>query len=1422
MSPKWHSCKYIYLFCIIEILVILCSLKLVISVGDESLNSPNSFSLQARSFRTTSKVIGLYGIGSKYFNEVAVEEEYSNAQSKAKIFVDHKFIGRFVDDSYMFYYTHSKELVKTKTFKSKSVTICEKSDVDSLNNMIYGYKYTLMNIDWNKIAPSHIIGPSKLIFFINHHRNKLHIAEIDPAKFKSIRNVKAITYRGVVSEEDGGPSWDVEVFYDVATLSEQVKKNDHSTISLDTSDQIPLRIIVLDTASGDQIQVEYYTTQLIDGDNNNFDQSRMFGFDTFTLPVASDCFNVLENKINLPIANSEMSFVARSVDTFTNEEDSFEYFVSYSSHSGGNLRRDEIQFDESGQLNQVVSSSTIYDVKSAYKYNIVHNYDAQSTSMTTIDNGNNGLPILEIKEQSQTPKSNEHQCAAVKMPLEEAKLYSDLGLILGFGKVVEMGQAIVRGIDALVFERDTDEPPHWLFPPLSAQMGSGGQQQQQQNAIYTILYYFAKRETSKKSEGATMSDNLGPLLQMDIVQRTKPANGATLSKIIHVRQVDVYEFAWKLQDLPNGDRIDNLFSVYEKCQFQLDQRTAATIGYERKFAKMKLLLKASSDSVVDTRNPGLDFVYQLLMKQSTSRNNALIRTISDTFNIPWPQMADLESTIISSNNGNLLIALAVKLSELPEVSFKTKFVAKVKEDIVNDRSRHMVNDVQIDDFVGAHSLEDCMWRAMHLFTVIRVVYCPGLKCLLVSSNSAEQQAGNNNAKVGRDSADNYGQQFVSNTGTCSLFSVEKQDFITASNLLANGNMYSVDMLQFGMARFHNQFVDLQLPVRATDNQDPFISNNVQKFSIERIQLDEDVPSGSIRKQPPNNQQSKAEYVDRRELTGLGFVWPSPQLKHVHPAQLMARTEEKPADYNSEQHSVERSMDLTQCHRACLMDYDCRSFSLCLNDGQYECTISGQSFKNQHLLQEIDYKQKQLLNRLALDTQYNIKENGKVDNRLISIDLESSSSSLPDDFKQSEAYKDSIKAGIKSISLKLDKRCNIYNRNYLESFRKTYQVGIVASEKNLLSVGSLEECARVCFMVNMNYLHNQQQQQQQPNEMPSASSSQINSQTDTTTTTITTKKFCTEFKFEPDNSYCLIDYTPAQIEENNVKLVVDAYKLDFKSLFTREYGFRFKSGSEMAQDKQQQQQGTAVDYNWDPINFQRSYKPHSISPEGCAEVCFFASVNQDQRLACRSFDFIIRFDQKLKRNFYDCQLNNISWPLIRPYIHDNDYNRYLVYENELTEDKDSDVRSLWHYELHLQLKTSDLDENFSGRLSPKAEASTAPKTETRSVYYTMLMLFVCISVGLVIGLYSARYYLQYSKSDSTISYVMERNITSDQSQANRKGNNPVYSQEEPCCSASLATHTSATRDLNHIEVPHLDMISMEATNSPKDQQYDREL
>lgn len=1313
----------IILLCYCLLLLHTCCLVISVGAVDEGfLLSKNSYSIRS----SVTKV--LREISSK--QQVAqLEESYSISQRRAKL---HYKVDYFQFDS-DFYYDQVQQFgvfLSRNRKACKTMTPSEFYDNTFLSSIQMLKLFKLAGADQDN---GYIIGPSKLLFLINQQADKLIKQKPETYDVPNIvRAHEVVEYKLIVKLSSDGIKVNDEqvkeetamlsIFYDKATINQGYKPG--FTIPLLLRIEFPQSSAIIYA-----VQVDFFTFELLPDDasqrvipnrdttSNQLEDNNLVKYlDTFTFPISYECSDLAPDfhKADLfeafDLATVRFSFLAKTMPRFGPAHEHFVAFDGITQTFRIDSKR-ETKYTDS----MYAESKQVLDFKINRKYTIVErpvSTDAELLLKTSSSS------ILELAERQRfcsvsrvfrPDKTNERDSLTLSK------------LLLGASKFMLMGRALVNGIDARVYEGQTNSMPYWFGQPTvykymnttgfrikengrrvsEKQEDDEGENLNANNSksLYSVVVYLSAVDADTGSFNVLLIEVYDMVLARTVSYRVE-------------LETRVLGFVWDLQEAPDGTSVQEMFSVRDAC--------AVGQGWDR-YAEVDLLLEEEPLQ----QEQGDAEVYDQTDDWSwdwVRRNQALASAITDVTDVQTCMMYDLESymyedTVNVDSKGRRRRALmaSFRVAEHPSDLFELTFIGNAK--ISTNKTPDQLTSISVP------SLDECLWLAHQSYknglserASVFIYYSEmGNTCILDSEGSTKAVESANNIKVESD--------------------------LLVFNARYSGEVYRVDLKPDRVISLSNSWLRdskfKRLEEREIIMQAVKAGNIVEPLSKFQLRM-------RIKRAKINN----VNYMSK--LTGEGADETMVQQPaSVFPGFGLIEQQEIATSRQQQQQATGTSssdtpLSLNQCQALCLSDLECKSYSYCVRGTQTECVTSTVGFISAGVREQLESRDTQAMRSKSMLT---------------------------------------LVVGGTSVELLRDFRCSLYNKLYMQLFERRLSSRVTTKMLQLSQVDrGQEECAEKCFAKSLSALKEAAELDEQVKQMHRIETQLDESNLKQIQTLIGERKrvmgkFC-DFFFYFDstltkeqqklvdsiieardkqqaaasttttgsNRICALEDGSAnnwidhdtdnkndKFGMSNTHFLFDTYKFDYSTLYERQFGLSLRESElsteemnaylELSLNDDDEQQVETKKTNFELVeraleantNFQYTTNGDESA---CAEKCF--SQSSSLWPACRSFDVVrvrLEWDKHAQGLEHICRLNT----QVLAHARSQDIELLVAHD---TQNKVS--KSGWHFELRFNSILGEQIESAYGLEQTLAALNALASTRLSSLVggFVMTLVVLC--------------------------------------------------------------------------------------------------
>lgn len=472
-------------------------------------------------------------------------------------------------------------------------------------------------------------------------------------------------------------------------------------------------------------------------------------------------------------------------------------------------------------------------------------------------------------------------------------------MLFGTESFAHLGLALVRGIEANVYEAHAADLPVWLQQPLLYEQPKQVQsvkgnvsalsddvelkwrdevEQLKRHGLSMInVFYFAKTNELKDER---------KLLLVELFVRDEKTG-----QIIKRSTFPIYEFSWDLASTNSeGLRYEDSFSLQDHCLAQVEDGRSAAISvlFEGQVAEDKLNW----------------------LQDRAKRNTALLRVAQDHLYLqPVSMVNDIKSRLVVGKevaNANrpepdrmVSIAVSMIAAARTKSAISTRFICMADSLDFDMFDSRQINNFQVCHYDAAHMQLDTLFA----YSVRES------RCLILRSMYA-------------DESDRY--KLIERV--CK-FGQESGNFEIYQSSHHAGDDYNFPFDR--MAKWLEWRADVRLV-------DPRAPDDLEGSGIKLRMKSFDVVPFSM---PSEKVEEQSDVASKFPSFGLIGTDKQNKVYNLHPNQ-------DADDYNPE------VMKFEDCQTACLVDLECQSFSVCVLEGKMRCVLSTVSFRTPSMVRQI--------------------------------------------------------------------------------------------------------------------------------------------------------------------------------------------------------------------------------------------------------------------------------------------------------------------------------------------------------------------------------------------------------------------------------------------------------------------------------------
>lgn len=600
-------------------------------------------------------------------------------------------------------------------------------------------------------------------------------------------------------------------------------------------------------------------------------------------------------------------------------------------------------------------------------------------------------------------------------------------LLFGTEKLFYLGLARLRGIEVRVYEAYNCEWPVWMVQPTiyiderskySSKSGSlnvrrhSGPSSNLNGLALNCVFYFNKIENAIHIEAEILESNL---MLVEVFKIDKN------NQVLELIPIHIYDFSWQLNTLaPNNQRWQDFFALGDDCvagASQTEPNTSEGLigGSDSPYATISMLLEIPAYS-----RQNIDW-----LREPARRNLALLRGGQELF-MPPILLYDLESRLelAGKTSKNVTTSNLIASSQMLAVTMKA---AERIQDIVGlvffGMAMFKKGQFSTETFfvIRAFSLQSCSMLVAHrrvdstLFAyqpITSLCFLPKDTTLTLETKSSAEQLFRftPDGKLEVYQVKHRANLMMAIKSTATTLAQHRNRLVTVKRVplidpmtLVAAAMTSPEKLSKTCAR--------HLPILT--EVVPEMRHFEMVFSKQRNVLDD------------LNDKEKPS-IDLNKFYGIGLT--VADTKH-NKLILGAKSELDGNVVQAEPSELEQSlnaMTFEQCQTACLGDFDCRSFSTCIHNGEIECITSRVAFNEPSLARQLMLLIRNKHKNIGSIHQVAIEQNQDV------------------------------------ISVKKHPTCELHNKIYTDLFVSGEKFASSLVWRVLRPVASVEQCAKLCF------------------------------------------------------------------------------------------------------------------------------------------------------------------------------------------------------------------------------------------------------------------------------------------------------------------------------------------------------------------------
>lgn len=1204
-------------------------------------------------------------------NEVRVAEFLSNELERARLEIErHRPGAQGAEDPLAeikrtyFYSSDARTLPRVSSDKPGE---CELSNGVALIDDLFGIHSAdvwheadkwLSN---NAATPKQALGPSKLLYLVQRHRNKLVAKRLGLSV--SIRNQPAGEWKTNLDAQNGragGEPYILRVYF------RHDQPPDPPTAEVVHG--LPMRV-ALRTPDGEELMVDYRAIEPVDlrsgfhsfsGDDNVLS--------LFNYPLGIGCSRFLSTKDAPWMSHRGVA--------------SFEAEISGEPFRNRIIRSSRI-FVALDTYARVLRLDRIHHFWNSYTITIEDNlarqrYHVAATRQAGID-GDQSRLLSKEKHQGLLGElhSSQRDCFAARAPV---KFYDE---VLPYHKLVLMGHSYVRGTKVTVLEQVDAQLPRLFFqqatyldakgePTTATELKVEGlEERQDRENRYSIVYYLAletdisdEAPSNQEGQGSQEAGLAGPtyrLLRVDVLE-----TGSLLYR------AEVFNFRWALAEAPNSDKPDQLFALALKCPDLISHRSfeaekassPLTPKPPRRSANMMLLELVCRE--LPRRTSGQ---ISRRISSPTTRHEAIIRALSQQRNsIFATQVVKIDSRLewTGEASGDLRILASLELVH------STGFVEPQFEAVSVGHGLRRFTRLP----TKARDFDECFWEAASALAfalkdparaaalegggqpTVLFSFCHQ-NCLIDGAASRKPLSGGRSKPNWPFKTDLFFYFAEPKSGHCEVLEMRVGE--ANQPLVVEG-----DQMVQSWFNVYTALNERRLKLKF----DLMDSDYDLEFEVERIQLSSLAGSSALISESLLNDDAD----DANLLDGLAF--------EADERAGSGTIDLEKATTGERNGSLELppSMAVDACHAECQANLFCNSYSTCLADDKVECVVSRLDLHNTKLIAAI----REDLRVFKTQAKREGLSRGELQ---LASPLFMSQEGSGESAQEGEPF---------TLKLKVDRRCQMRPKRAIELFYHKPNSPFRIYEQDLKAVENVEQCAQLCMASNVDVFN---QFKRQLTKLDDTDRLELLKRM-----TEASRSWCDNFRYVDlqTNSvtYALLDTVRRTkgleravglcFIKNHTKehdWVANSFKTKFEfsmekfefrylSLFERQKDFRLLGSLDFDQFKSTTAQPAEGSEGSEPrvlpINDQFVLSGRN-DPARCAQLCF----SQALVLDCRSFDYITVLRNNRLEDF--CVYNSMALDDLRRLGYEQATTSKSLLVEGGGDGQQAKVLNMWHYE-----------------------------------------------------------------------------------------------------------------------------------------------
>lgn len=592
--------------------------------------------------------------------------------------------------------------------------------------------------------------------------------------------------------------------------------------------------------------------------------------------------------------------------------------------------------------------------------------------------------IDKILDLTKEQKNKARQCATSNFFALDKDELTISKLLLGsneLNKFIYFGKTSLRNINALVYKtKQLDLIPFWIEQPVNYIVDGENNGAKVKKPQQS---FFSSSDDMSVSMTILVSESDNSLLYIEL-ERPKVSNKNLDSYDREI--ITIFDFIWHnpSESYTNEEQHQiELFSLNNYCFDHYEMNTNYDI-----------------DMILNIEH--FDEQENVFMDKNT-RNLALLATLqNEPLKLPINYIYDFRTKLHLGNNHFKYISPLINDKNYQLIMVNFKFVNLIEAnnnvELIYLGLGRQRNSWSLETIKYSRSLEECYFIAAHLKENVYFGYNQYQRVCFIDTKPIVRHDDEYKFK--------YMQSFsFSQNGIVEIYQTKHEKKIDSKSL--------------DIFRDEKELIKLKNSRLISTNFN--FSLRIKRFSIHNK---DDYPSKIL-----DNNQNKLP-INWNKIKGYGLVINKEKVDKIL--------------FKLETSLQDKLMTYDNCHTYCISDFDCRSFSTCIqDDGEFQCIISKIDFKSQ--------------NNMKVISDYLFTGNGLVKklNKKGSFNL---------------TLEDSFKSNIDVQFIK-HPNCNIYNKNFMDLFNeyKHKKINKEFDNRRIHLVSDKENCAQLCVEHNMNVL-----------------------------------------------------------------------------------------------------------------------------------------------------------------------------------------------------------------------------------------------------------------------------------------------------------------------------------------------------------------